>query len=58
MDQEESRVDEETATRFYTVQTAGGDIRRNSATLKPKQFVLRTNMESDVTPRKSENLPV
>lgn len=57
-DQEESGLVEETATRFYTVQTPGGEFRRNSATLKPKQFVLRTNMESDVTPRKSENLPV
>ena len=57
-DREESGVVEETATRSYTVQTPGGELRRNRRHLNRSSSSSETNMESDATPRKSENLPV
>ena len=57
-DQEESgEVVEETAMRSYTVQTPGGEFRKNRRHLNRSSSSSETNTESDVTPRKSENLP-
>ena len=55
-DQEESgEVVEETATRSYTVQTPGGEFRRNQRHLNKSSLSSQTNTESEITPRESEN---
>jgi len=58
-DREESgEVVEETATRLYTVQTHGGEFRRNRRHLNKSSSSSETNTESEITPRESENSPV
>ena len=58
-DREESgEVVEETATRSYTVQTPGGEFRRNRQHLNRSSSSSETNTESDITPRESENSQV
>ena len=52
MDREESgEVVEETATRSYTVQTPGGQFRRNQRHLNKSSLSSETNTELDVTLR-------
>ena len=58
-DREESgEVVKETATRSYTVQTHGGEFRRNRLHLNRSGSSSETKTESDVTPKESENSPV
>ena len=55
-DREESgEVVEDTATRSYTVQTPGGEFRRNQRHLNKSSLSPQTNTESEITPRESEN---
>ena len=55
-DREESgEVVEETATRSYTVQTPGGEFRRNRRHLNRSSPSLESNTESEGTPNENEN---
>ena len=46
---------EETATRSYTVQTPGGEFRRNRRHLNRSSPSLESNTESEGTPNENEN---